>query len=108
MLLGGFFGDAIVVADAHDTLAAMREGWHGQWAFILHGLTGWPTWLAAAGVLAAWFIYLRRPQIAENTARRFGWLYRFMLNKYGFDDFNQRFIAGGSRGLGHGLFRIGD
>ena len=108
MLFGDFFGDAIFVSSAHDTLAGLREGWHGQWGFVLHGLMGWPTWLAAAGVFAAWFIYLRRPEIATRTAERFSWLYRFMLNKYGFDDFNQKYIAGGTRALGRGLFRFGD
>ena len=108
MLFGDFFGGSLTVAAGHDTLAELRAHWHGPWQFVLHGSTGWPTWLAAAGVLSAWFIYLRKPEIADNTARRFGWLHRFMLNKYGFDDFNQAVFAGGSRGLGRGLFRFGD
>ncbi|MEX1273802.1 MAG: NADH-quinone oxidoreductase subunit L [Gammaproteobacteria bacterium] len=108
MLFGDFFGDSIFVLPAHDVLAHIGATYSGVWGFIVHGLMVPPVWLAAAGVLAAWFIYLRRPDIADATARRLGPLHRFMLNKYGFDDFNQAVFASGSRSLGRGLFRFGD
>ena len=36
------------------------------------------------------------------------WLYRLLVNKYYFDDFNQQVLARGSVGLGNGLWRFGD
>ena len=48
---------------------ARRAGarWRGvprPGAFVLHGLMGPAVWLAVAGGSAAWFLYLRRPELA--------------------------------------------
>ena len=37
-----------------------------------------------------------------------GFIYRLLVNKYGFDDFNQVFFAGGVRKIGHLLSHYGD
>ena len=37
-----------------------------------------------------------------------GRIYRILDKKYGFDEFNDWFFAGGARKLGQGLFRWGD
>jgi NADH-quinone oxidoreductase subunit L len=108
MLFGDFFAGSIFVLPQHDVLGQLGEAYTGVWGFIVHGVMVPPLWFALAGVAAAWYIYLKRPDIADNTARRFGWLHRVMLNKYGFDDFNQKVIAAGSLKLGRGLFRGGD
>ena len=108
MLFGDFFAGSIHVAPENDVLGRLGEGYTGIMGFIAHAFMVPALYLAAAGVFAAWFIYMKRPDIADKTAQRFGWLHRFMLNKYGFDDFNERFLAGGSRLLGGKLFKYGD
>ncbi len=35
-------------------------------------------------------------------------VHRLLMNKYGFDDFNDKVFAAGSRGLGGLLWRVGD
>jgi NADH-quinone oxidoreductase subunit L len=35
-------------------------------------------------------------------------IYNILLKKYGFDDFNDWFFAGGARGLGRTFWNIGD
>ena len=40
----------IVVAHEHDTLHHLREHWHGQAAFIQHGITALPFFLAMTGL----------------------------------------------------------
>ncbi len=108
MLFGSHFGDSIVVAAEHDVLAAMKESWHGAFAFMLHGLVTLPFWLAAAGVVCAWYMYIARPDIPELIRARFSGFHRLLERKYGFDEFNEFFFAGGARGLGSVLWRIGD
>jgi len=108
LLFGDFFEGAIAVAPRHDVLGLMGEEFHGPAAFVLHGLQAPAVWLAAAGVLAAWYLYLRRPELAERLRERAGGLYTLLANKYYFDAFNQRFIAGGSLALGKALWRGGD
>ncbi len=106
MLFGGYFGSSIQVAEAHDVLG--RMGYHGLFAFVLHGSTSLPFVLAVLGFATAWICYLRRPDIPEWLADRFRFIYGLLVRKYGFDDFNDRVFAGGARGTGRALWQLGD
>ncbi len=108
LLFGDYFQGAIVVAPAHDVLGHLGREYHGPAAFVLHGLTGPAVWLAAAGVLAAWFLYLQRPALAAVLREKAGRLYTLLENKYYFDWFNENVIAAGSRKLGIALWQGGD
>jgi len=108
MLYGEFFGASMPVRPEHDVLAALGEDFHGAGAFVLHGLLTLPFWLALAGAITAWYFYVRRPELPPRVAGRFDLLYRVLVDKYGFDRFYERFFAGGSRGFGGLLWRIGD
>jgi NADH-quinone oxidoreductase subunit L len=61
-----------------------------------------------AGLGTAWYIYMKRPQIAADLKIRFDWLHFILDRKYGFDEFNQAVFAAGSRGLGKLLWTVGD
>ncbi len=108
VLFGDFFDGVIHVLPAHDVLAHLGEHYHGILGFVTHGISGPAFWLAAAGVFTAWFVYMKNPGIATALAQRFGFLYRLLENKYWLDDINQTLFAGGARGLGKGLWKIGD
>ncbi len=108
VVVGGFFQRAIQVAPQHDVLKPIAEQYHGALGFVLHGMMAPPFWLAMAGLVLAWWIYLYNPAVAELARRRFAWIYRLLVNKYGFDDFNDQVFARGSRGLGRMLASIGD
>jgi NADH-quinone oxidoreductase subunit L len=108
LLFGDYFRGAIVVAPAHDVLGHLEREFHGPAAFVLHGLSGPAVWLAAAGVLAAWFLYLKRPSLAAVLREKSGGLYTLLENKYYFDWFNENVIAAGSRKLGMALWKGGD
>ncbi len=105
---GDFFAGAIVVNESHDAMHRIAEEFHGSGAMLLHGLTAAPTWLALAGVAVAWVFYLRRPEWPALLARRLSLLYWALLNKYGFDGFNEIVFAGGARASGQLLWRAGD
>ena len=107
-LFGGFLGDAVEVLPGHDVLAEFGEHFHGPAGFVQHGLVGPAFWLALAGTITAWFLYLKRPDLPGVLADRFSVLYRLLVNKYYFDDFNEKVLAAGSRGLGRVLWRTGD
>ena len=108
MLFGDFFKGAITVSDKHNVLEEIGREFHGWLGMTLHGLTQLPFWLAAAGVVLAWFFYLRRPDIPEMLSKRFSAIYTLLDNKYYFDRFNQWFFAGGARAVGKGLSEAGD
>ncbi|MBK6552640.1 MAG: NADH-quinone oxidoreductase subunit L [Rhodocyclaceae bacterium] len=108
MLFGDYFGGAIVIGDNHHAVAHMKEHFHGVIPMILHGLTSVPFWLAIAGASTAWFLYIRRPDLPAVIKQRFAPFAWALEKKYGFDDFNDWFFAGGARGLGRGLWKAGD
>jgi NADH-quinone oxidoreductase subunit L len=108
MLFGGYFGGSIVVRPEHAALAEMKNEWHGIASFIEHGLLSLPLWLAVAGVVAAWYCYLRNPALPERLRQMAGPIYTLLDNKYYFDRFNDWFFAGGARRLGTVLSNVGD
>jgi len=108
VLFSGFFDRAIVVFSEHGAMEALAEEFHGPMSFVLHGLAPGPTWLAAAGVISAWFIYLKRPQLAGMLRSRMEWIYQLLDNKYYFDRFNEIVFAGTARAVGQILWRLGD
>jgi NADH-quinone oxidoreductase subunit L len=112
LLVSGWLGDAIYVKPENDTLHHLAEHWHGQVAFIQHGMTALPFWMAMAGLLlatAVWlFVHRRNPNIDAELQAKAGPLTRVLEDKYGFDDFNQKVFAGGGRGIGNLLWNTGD
>ena len=108
MLFGSFFDGVIYVKPEHATLTALGEQWHGWVAFALHSVQTIPFWLAAAGVFTAWFVWVKKPSIADAFEQKLSFLHKLLDNKYYFDDFNQATFANGSVRLGNRLWKHGD
>jgi NADH-quinone oxidoreductase subunit L len=108
MLFGDYFGTSLTVLATHDVMAEMAHHWHGVVPFILHGMQQPPFFLAMAGVVVAWFLYLKQPALPARIAAALQPIHTVLLEKYGFDRFNDWFFAGGARRTGGGLWRIGD
>ena len=108
VLFGGYFDNAIVILNQHGAMAAVAEVFHGPANFVVHGFSGPVLYLAAAGVVSSWYIYLKKPSIAEATRRRFSFIYNLLDQKYYCDRFNQAVFAGSCRAIGHLLWRLGD
>jgi NADH-quinone oxidoreductase subunit L len=108
MLFGGYFNGAIHVLPANDVLAHLGEEFRGSGAFVWSAFMALPIWFAAAGVFTAWWFFLKRPQLADAAERRLKWLHTILVDKYGFDWFNEHVIMPAARHLGGGLWRFGD
>jgi NADH-quinone oxidoreductase subunit L len=108
ILFGGFFDGAIEVAASHPAMAKVAEGFHGAIPFALHAFVTLPFYLALAGVAAAWYLYLKRPDLAEQLRERFSPLHLMLTRKYWCDEFNSIVFAGGGRTIGRVLWRVGD
>ena len=62
VLFGGFFDEAIFVLEEHDVVGELGAEFHGSLAFVMHAFVASPAlYLAAAGVVVAWFLYMYRP-----------------------------------------------
>jgi NADH-quinone oxidoreductase subunit L len=109
MLFGNFLADAITVdAERHPGMAALAAMFEGSVAMALHGLVTAPFWLAVAGVVTAWWFYLKQPSIPAAIDARLKPLRTLLENKYYFDWFNEHVLARGSRALGMGFWKGGD
>jgi len=108
VLFHGYFGSAIAVRPEHDVLGEVGREFTTPLAFMLHAFLGLPVYLAAAGVLTAWFLYLKRPELPARLREMFAPVYRVLDNKYWFDWFNENVIASGCRALGRLFWRGGD
>ncbi len=108
VLFSSYFDNIIVVGAERGAMAALTEIFHGPFSFVLHGFAGLPIYLAAAGVFAAWYIYMKNPSIAEQAQQKLAVVHKLLDNKYYFDRFNQAVFATGSRAIGMLLWRLGD
>jgi len=55
-------------------------------AELLHALTGWPVIVAVLGLLVAWWLYIKSPDLPKRTAEKAHALYLLLLNKYYVDE----------------------
>jgi NADH-quinone oxidoreductase subunit L len=108
-VVAGYFVGPVVYGDFFGAAVPPTPGdYHGISAFILHGFVSAPFWLAVAGIVTAYLLYLRRPDLPKRIATRFGFLYALVERKYGFDELYSWLFAGGARTVGRGFWRGGD
>ncbi len=109
MLHGDFFKDSIAVdAARHPAMAELTKHFHGAAAMALHGLTTLPFWLALAGVVMAWWFYLKQPALPVAIGRALAPLHKLLENKYYMDWINEHLLAPAARAVGNGLWKGGD
>jgi NADH-quinone oxidoreductase subunit L len=109
MLYGDFLKDAIFVdAAKHPAMAELAKLFHGPVQMALHAFSTPVLYLAAAGVVAAWYMYLKNPALPAAIKSKAEPLYQLLENKYYMDWFNEHVLARGARALGTGLWKGGD
>jgi NADH-quinone oxidoreductase subunit L len=109
MLFGDFFKNVIFVdAVKHPAMAKLTEIFHGPVAMAVHGLQTAPFWLALAGVVASYYMYMVNPALPAGIKARVQPLYTLLENKYYLDWINENILARGARALGVGLWKGGD
>ncbi len=108
VLFGDFFGDSIQVSAAHDVLARLGETFTGSAGFIVHALQGPAVYLAFAGAITAWYLYLKRPELPGVLRDKLSGLYELLDRKYYFDDLYINGFAAWGRRIGRLLWSKGD
>jgi NADH-quinone oxidoreductase subunit L len=107
--LGNYFAQSIFVLENHNVLGELREEFSGSGAFVIEALTRpGAFYLALAGAITAWYLYLSRPDLPARLRETLRPAYRLLDNKYYFDWFNENVIAAATRGLGALLWNVGD
>jgi NADH-quinone oxidoreductase subunit L len=108
VVFGGYFAESIKVLPGHDVVGQIAEHYAGIGPFIAHGLQSAPFLLAVAGIVTAWFMYVRMPHLPGRVREKAGAIYTLLLRKYFVDEFNEFVFAGGARAIGRLFWKIGD
>jgi NADH-quinone oxidoreductase subunit L len=95
-----FFRDSIKIGE-HNTILEQMEHISGLISTL-------PTVMMAIGVAVAWLFYIRRPELPVELARQHQPLYRFLLNKWYFDELYDFLFVGPTLWLGRLLWKGGD
>src|SRR4249919_3869487 len=96
----GFFRESLAFAKGNSVLEDMHHV--PLYVAIL------PTVMMAFGFLVAWHFYIRRPDIPVELARQHDVLYRFLLNKWYFDELYDLIFVRPTKRLGRTLWKSGD
>jgi NADH-quinone oxidoreductase subunit L len=95
-----FWGKAIYTTADNNVLQAMKE------------VPGWVVYSAtvamATGFLLSFYFYIVAPQVPVNTAATFTIAYKFLLNKWYFDEMYDFLFVRPTKALGHFLWKRGD
>ncbi len=75
VLFGDYFGSALVVFSEHDVLAQIGQNFTGAMGFVIHGFMTPAVYLSFAGLGTAYYIYMVKPEIAENCKTKYQALY---------------------------------
>ena len=109
MLFGDFFKDAIFVnEDKHEAMHGLGHAYHGAIAMDMHAFSTAPFWLALAGVVSSYYMYMINPAVPAAIKRACMPIYTLFENKYYMDWINENILARGARALGTGLWKGGD
>ncbi len=99
-------GSAIKVPPHLDVLKHLAEHYHGVLAMTLH--VGLPFLFTLAGIFTAWLCYINQPQLPGKLAESFKGIRYVLLNRYGFDSFNDLVIVRGTRALSQFFYKVTD
>jgi NADH-quinone oxidoreductase subunit L len=94
---GAFWQGSIFVLPEHD---ALEEAHHV--AFPIKVL---PVIVALIGIAIAYIMYMRQPDLPGRLAGALPALYRFLLNKWYFDELYDRLLVEPAKRLGYGLWQ---
>ncbi len=98
-----FWKGALSTAASNHTLHDMHD------KSVLPAWVPWtPFVMMVLGFVLAWLFYLRWPHLPVGLAARHPALYRFLLNKWYFDEFYDRLFVRPAKRLGHFLWKRGD
>ncbi|HUK00331.1 MAG TPA: NADH-quinone oxidoreductase subunit L [Stellaceae bacterium] len=97
-----FWRDSILVLPQHASLVAVAAHQLPAWVETL------PLVMGLSGIAVAWLAYIWQPGIPAMAAHRFRAVYRFLLNKWYFDELYDATIVRPVMALGVEFWKTGD
>ena len=108
-IINGFFGNSLMVQPTHDVLAIIRhEGTHDVLSGFLYGFTSYQSLMLILGSLLAWLCYIKYPNVPVILQRDLRIVHKILIEKYGFDILNEKFIMPAVKRLSWASWRVGE
>lgn len=101
-------GSSLFILPQHNVLGELAHEITSPFESMLHSVFSLTFWITVAGIAIAWICYIAVPSIPGYLARRFSLIYKILLNRYGFDAFNNLVFIKGSKGIGSVFYSVGD
>ncbi|MES2204112.1 MAG: NADH-quinone oxidoreductase subunit L [Pseudomonadota bacterium] len=98
----------IVLAIPSIFLGMIIMGVEPAFAMTIESVKTLPFWITIAGVICTIYCYLIQPQAPIYVKRYFGIFNKVLVEKYGFDAFNQIVFVNGTQKLGRFAYQIID
>jgi NADH-quinone oxidoreductase subunit L len=95
-----FWGDSLKVLEGHNTIEAAHHS--PLWVELA------PLVMGLIGIALAYLFYSLRPDLPAALVRHAGALYRFLYNKWYFDEFYDWLFVRPAHFIGRGLWKQGD
>ncbi len=100
--------NTVFVAPEHQVMTHLADEFHGAISMALNAGLTMTFWIAIAGIVTAWFFTAYRPAWSLWMTQRFSWVYSILVNKFGFDKFNQAVLVDGTKQTGHLFYDVSD
>lgn len=101
-------GKSLFILPEHNVLAELSKEVSSPMQAALHSVYSPVFWLTITGILIAYICYIVMPGIPLKLANKLSLLYRLLINKYGFDAFNNLIFVRGAKSLGRFFYKTGD
>jgi NADH-quinone oxidoreductase subunit L len=101
-------GNSVFVLPQHDVLKEIGQDVTSPFNSMVHAFTSLPFALVVLGIVITWVCYIAVPSLPGKIVKVFAWPYRILINKYGFDAFNELVIVKSIRGFGQLFYKVGD
>ncbi len=111
-LFAGVIGANVLhLVDGHDTFWQATIGSH-EAIERAHHVPHWvgfsPLLMGLSGIALAYLFYIRSPQMPKNLAAKFPFIYRFLLNKWYFDELYDFLFVRPAKRIGQTLWKFWD
>jgi NADH-quinone oxidoreductase subunit L len=98
--MAAFWKDALLVLPQHNTIEAAHH--------VPFWVKALPIIIAPAGIALAYYMYIARPGLPGALARTHEPVYKFLLNKWYFDELYDLLFVRPAHWIGYGLWKGGD
>jgi len=99
---------SLFILPEHNVLSEIAKEVSSPWMSMLEAPHSLVFWLTILGIFIAYLCYILIPSIPNFIVKHFNIIYRILMDKYGFDSFNDFVFVRGTKALGRMFYNVSD